>query len=355
MAAIEKALIGMPFNVTQNGAMFNSAIDASGKRVAYVFQADADDTVTHLGFRYGARAATPPTYRISLQSLDTSGQPDGTVLGGGSPASATFTPPASTAWDGTWQWVALANSIAVTRGTFYAIVIDYSSGTVDGTNNSSFTLAMTGNNFPMHPYGATYNGSAWTKTANPNYGYKSASRTYGFPGKTMSNLILNSGDTPDEWGLKFTLPAGYGDTYKVIGVFGQFRFATTGLSFDIKLYNNADTVLQDITIDGDFQASAGGGLSSFWFNESALTALSYGDTYRITIIPASASDNYYAYYIEADSSVEAEAFPFGNGNMLQWTERTNAGAWTDRPERRPIFGMVLADITEPTGGGGHIF
>lgn len=352
MAAIEKAIWGLPYNVTQNAAFVNGIIDASGERVAWVFQADADDTVTHLGFRYGARAATPPTYRISLQALNTSGEPDNTVLGGGTPASATFTPPADATWDGTWQWIALDNSIAVTRGGFYAIVVDYSSGTIDGTNNSSFTTGVTGNNLPGLPYALTYNGAAWTKSLHANYGYKSASRTYGMPVEAATNLQLNSGDTPDEWGLKITLPAGYGATYKIIGIFGYFRWGAAGLSFDLKLYNSSDTLLQDVTVDGDAAVNATGGLYWYWFNETTLETLNYGDTYRVTIVPGSTSDNYFAYYIAADSSAEAEAFPFGNGNMFQWTERADAGAWTDRAERRPIFGIVVADITEPSGGAG---
>ena len=50
------------------------------------------DTLTTGCFLYGLRTGTPPTYRAALEAVGTDGTPDGTALGGGSPASVTFTP-----------------------------------------------------------------------------------------------------------------------------------------------------------------------------------------------------------------------------------------------------------------------
>src|SRR5690349_18160435 len=99
--------------VIQSGtpSFYNQVIDSGGAsidRIAHVLQLPAD-TWTHVGFRYGARTGTPVQHKTGLQTPDASGNPDGTYLGGGSPASGTFTPPADATWDGTWQWVALAN------------------------------------------------------------------------------------------------------------------------------------------------------------------------------------------------------------------------------------------------------
>src|SRR3990167_2686468 len=88
----------------------NQGLTSSGHKLGQCFYPQLIDTITHLGFRYGLRTGTPPTYRVSLQALGGAAKPTGTVLGGGSPASATFTPPADTTWDTTWQWVALTNS-----------------------------------------------------------------------------------------------------------------------------------------------------------------------------------------------------------------------------------------------------
>jgi hypothetical protein len=140
-----------PFDIANGGgsvSFTNFTINSSAGTadiVVWCFQADTTDAITDLGFRYGARTGTPPTYRISLQGASTSGiGPDGTVLGGGSPASQTFTPPADTSINGLWQWKTLANSYTPTRGQFLCSVIEYSSGTIDGSNNSSFTKEAAG-------------------------------------------------------------------------------------------------------------------------------------------------------------------------------------------------------------------
>src|SRR5688572_26797065 len=164
----------------------NVSLDASNDGVGWVFQANSADAITHLGFRYGARTGTPPTYRISLQSPTAAGGlPDGTVLGGGSPASGTFTPPADATWDGTWQWVALTNSYTPSRGQLLVSAIEHSSGTVDGSNFSSFTRQVTG--FRMDdgfPYSCILTAGTWAKSTMPCFGYRTANGRYGYIGQS---------------------------------------------------------------------------------------------------------------------------------------------------------------------------
>lgn len=328
----------------------NYTMDASGKKIAVAFQAEEDATISGLGFRYGVRTGTPPTYRISLQSLDASGNPDGTVLGGGTPASATFTPPASTAWNSTWQWITLSNTYAVTRGTYYAWVIDYSSGTIDGSNNGSFTqeFRLGTNGFP---YYQTYGGASWAKTTGGPavFGYQSGSKNYGFPFLTATSTAMGTGATPDEIGLKFQLPTTFCSTFKVIGASGLFRLDGSSTVKMILYDTDGTTVLQSMTFDTDhFADQFNNRPSQLWSDESTLSTLTAGSWYRLVFQPQSASNHWYDFNLDFESDTSALAIPWGD--YCNYTSRTDAGAWTDDASKRPLFGLQLQDVTAPSGG-----
>src|SRR5438105_4685448 len=108
MADAKYLLINPGYQVGSSYVPTSFALDQTTDQIEYIFQAAEAITITRLGFRYGTRTGTPPTYQVSLQGVDGTGVPDGTVKGGGSPASATFTPPADATWDATWRWVTLS-------------------------------------------------------------------------------------------------------------------------------------------------------------------------------------------------------------------------------------------------------
>ena len=338
-----------------NVAFVNHTCDASNDGWACIFQSMEDCTITHVGFRYGVRAGTPPTYIASLQGVTTNtGRPDTTVKGGGSPASVTFTPPADTTWDGTWQWVQLANSYAASRGEYLAIVIAHSSGSVDGSNYSSFTSGMTGQGaVRTHlPYALTQSGGSWsTITASqPIFAYKSSSMVYGNPVQSVTDTLFGSTDTPDEYALCFQLPAAIGASFTVAGVRFLQRPAA-GKTAKVQLYNGT-TVLQTVTIDSDICGSA----ASYpfdWqvmFDETTLSTLSTATTYRIGIQAQEASGNWMLRTIDVAAANDLLAYPFGTAWYL--STRSDAGAWdADSTTKRPVIELILADITAPTAGG----
>jgi hypothetical protein len=137
--------IGAPLPIGQSGAIVANVctIDAANKACAWIFQAKDAAIVTTLLFHYGTRGGTPVQHRISIQGVAAGsgiGMPDGVVA-----AAGAFTPPADTSWDMTGtalagcvsspncvQAVTITNdgsggsisSLTLTRGTFYAIVIE---------------------------------------------------------------------------------------------------------------------------------------------------------------------------------------------------------------------------------------
>lgn len=332
------------------GSESNRVLNANNDVLSFIFQAPEAITITRLGFRYGVRAGTPPTYRISLQTVANTGLASGTILGATANALATFTPPASTAWDGTWQWQTLAESAIVARGDWLAIVIDYSSGTIDGSNNSSFTYAA-GTIVYSIPYSTWVDGgAAAVRSGQPVYGYASATKTYGWPHQSRaSTTAVGDGTTPDEVGLRWTFDSGYGDTYQVLGVVAQMRWAAS-TDVTMTLYSGT-TALQAITIDSDtITAAASYGAATLYFDEATLSSLSYGSEYTIAFKTSHATDGFRIYQLQQAAAGDWDGYP--NGQSSLYAYRTDSGAWSTDATKRPLMGLILAGITEPAGGGG---
>lgn len=332
------------------GSESNRVLNANNDVLAFVFQAPEAITITKLGFRYGARTGTPPTYRISLQGVGTSGLADGTIKGATNNALATFTPPASTAWDGTWQWQTLTESATAARGDFLAIVIEYSSGTVDASNNGSFTYTA-GTSTHYCPYSTWVDGgAAAVRAGTPVYGYASSSKQYGWPHQTrISSSAVGDTTNPDEIGLKFTLDSGYGDTFTVLGCNVNMRMAAS-TTVTMTLYSDT-TALQSITIDSDNVVAAGTfAILQFMFDESTLSSLTFGSPYILAFKTAHSTDGFRMYHLQQAAAGDWDGFPNGQNSLYAY--RADSGAWSTDATKRPIMSLILGDITEPAGGGG---
>lgn len=341
---------------TSTPSFSNATLDATNDGVAWAFQARDANAITHLGFRYGLRTGTPPTYIIGLESISAAnGNPDGTILGGGTPASATFTPPADTSWDGLWQWVALANSYTPTRGQHLVATIRYSSGTIDASNLSTFTQAMASivNGLGSNPANFSLAGGTWSKGANAIgcHGVRTASTRYGLPAESIYNT-RSASTVGHRHALRFTLPASITNTYTVRGIRAMLSVAsTTGKNPILGLWN-AGGVLQNFTLDSDWSTSASATRTyEFYFDETTLTDLSPGTTYYIGLEVADAASGGVIFYgFDMDSSDDGDAYP---GGASDWCLSTyNGSAWTDAPTTKLHCELILQDMTQSGGGGG---
>lgn len=334
------------------GAATNSALDDSGDGIAWIFQPHTTDPITHVGFRYGARTGTPPTYIASLQTPTAAGGvPDGTVLGGGTPASATFTPPADATWDGTWRWITLANAYTPSRGQFLAACVEYSSGTIDGSNNSSFSRGLAtiklGSGFP---YPCLKTASTWARTdsAIVTFGYRTASGRYGIVATGAASPT--SSTSGHRLTMHFTLPSGLGDTFQLAGASFAWDPPATGVAPIFGLWNAAGTLLASKTLDTDILARVTAGHFELLFADATLPTLSYGTKYYIGFELNSAN----ATILNSAQLQEAEdrqAWPDGlNRGYSSW----NGSAWADDNTIMPLAELIFADITEPSGGAGGL-
>ena len=344
------------YNSSNAPALAVHALDANNDALGFLFQAMAPITITRLGCKLGTITGTTPSYRISLQGITsaTTAEPNGTIKGATNNALKVFSP-SSLGWAaGSWNWLTLDETYTCTRGEVLSIVIDYSSGTVDGSNNATFAYNLTGSTTTFAPKAMTSAAATWsTQTAGmPIFGYGSAGTAYGRPLAAIGTVSLTNASSPREVGMKWTAPASWGNTFQVAG--SELYFTGTNNSGNITqtLYqggNAGDTTgAQDVAISGGFFGSTLRRVGRMLFDEASLTALSYGSTNRIGF--QTAGGTLVMHYIDVASADDMDAYP--GGQNVHYTQRDSGGNWTDTTTRRLTdWQMMIADITEPSSGG----
>jgi len=334
--------------LTPVGAGSNFSLNATGIVIAWVVQAESVEPITHVWFRGGARTGTPPTYVITIEGIDSSGNPDGTDIGGGSPTAATFTPPADTTWNGVGRWIAVTNSWTPTLGQLFAIVVRYSSGTCDGSNFFSFTSGVTSINYGGRnfPYCDTYNGSAWTKsTQSFSVAWKGATGVYGFPatGAVTSSGSLTAGR---RIAAAVTIPTAHASSFTCLAFEGIMDPGSAAGTVVFGVWDASGTELSAITLDTDAMASViGRNIRIIMDTHPALTCgTEYYFGMEATVGGAPGIQG-----LTMGSADDRAAFPNGlNKSMATW----DGSSWTKDTLVLPLIEITAADLTLPSGGSG---
>lgn len=322
----------------------NFVLDQAADQAEFIFQTSEAATITRIGIRVGVITGAPPVYAISLQGVDGSGNPDGAIKGGGSPASGTFTPSALG-----WLWITLANPYTCTRGEYLSIVVTYSSGTINSSNDMSVSMTDTidgGRN--TFPYSIQNNNGVRTRSLlRAIFGYSSASKVYGCPVDNVSVNTIASDTTPDEAGMRWRLLANVLSSYSVVGFRVSWRSPVAAKLLVVNLYDtDGTTVLQTLTYDSDFaSAIANDASSDHYFQTATLATLRGGSFYRLGFVPQETGNNLRFRCLVVTNAADLDAFACGQ----DWTlcTRTDAGAWTDDLLSRPLIELILQDAVGP--------
>lgn len=341
-------IVGVPFELPfwpggTSPAVTNFALNQTTDQLEWIIQAVDAITITRVGFRQGALTGIAPVYKVSIQGVDGNGNPDGTIKGGGSPASATFTPIVGD--NGLWLWKTLANSYTCTRGEFISIVITYSSGTIDASNTCSFTSTGNQGKVPGIPYAIQNDNGARTRNAGSAIiAYGSVGTVYGQPLKTALNSVFGVASTPDEFAVLFNIPTSWWSTYKVLGAV-LYRQLTAAGTYNLTLYDtDGTTVLHTKSFDADQDRAVGATGTQVFFSDAVLATLNAGSSYRLSFAPT--VQNIVRIGLSVDTSADMDAY-LGGSTVAQASTRTDAGAWTDDPLTRFGINPILADIAIP--------
>ena len=219
---------GSPALAVGLAAVANFRLDATSDELAYIHRCSHDLTINQVAFEVATLTGTP-TYQVSLQSVTaTTGDPTGTILGGGSPASTQWAAAAG------WNWITLDNSYAVSKEDVIAIVIeDGTSGTnPDGSNYIDVSRHDTQilQSAPPFAVQSTDTGSTWTPIGSdtPMYGLRNSGDTadvQGYPVQAPfvqpANLATSTGHVA---GAAFMLPESFGRRVQVHGFNAGFVF-----------------------------------------------------------------------------------------------------------------------------------
>lgn len=328
---------------TGSGGQTNFTIDGATDKMEVVFQCEKATTITQLCFLYGARTGTPVAQQVDLEGVNTTtGRADGTIKSSTN-AKAAFTPPADATWDSTFQCKTLTSSYACTQGEQLAMVI-LPTGTPDGSNKSSYAYVMGFTAFGWStPHATTVDaGTATFQNGPAPFAYKDSTRTYGYPIQSIGQAGYSS-NTED--GNSFTIPSNFCSTFKVKGLIVSGVAQNTGKDVRFDIYSGT-TSQQSITIDGDTIVGNGGSRYFQVFFSGTLATLNCGSTYRASAGPTGASSGWSLGYTDFALAEEQSALPLGT-NMF-FTTRAG-GAWTDTTTRRASIGLILEDITAPSG------
>lgn len=338
--AVKGAVI-WPASQYMSGGMVNDVflIDASAEKVATVFSAPVSCTVDRVLFRTGA-VTTSDTIRASLQNVSlTDGNPTGTVNG---TAGTISTLSANTFYEVTGL------SSAITRGTYYAIVLDFNAF-------SAGSLEIAGNSQPGAMQGVPYVAhftASWAKINNtlPAMGLRCATGAYHYIGAPASPLpatvTLQSTTTPDEVGNEFTP-----DHDMVIG--GFYIWCECDGDADIVLYQgSADAagsntaITTPIRLDSNVRAQTGTGWYQVFLD--APETLAAGTTYKLTIEALGASN---VIVREMAVSVSAQLAQLPGGTAMYKTSRADDSTFTDVTTTQIYgFGLILAELDDGAGG-----
>lgn len=344
----------MLYQGSVNGGLTFDALsfDQTTDSLELFYEMPESATITQLCLGYNTRSAgDPPVHTVSLQGVNTStGRADGTIKSSTN-ATCTLDPPATGAWDGTAQCCTMTSSYAATRGERLAVVLTCAScgaGTV-----GSWMYQQSGNgNAISFPYSVSIDGgSAIKRPRFPIGAIKSASRTYGNLPISNSLTTYNSDSTPDEKALKFTISSSFCSTVKLRGVIIAGRVPITATTASIKLYDtNGTSVLSTIAVNGDENAAVGAGNDRKFlrrmFPDSV--TLTCGSSYRIGYLAGNTT-----------SAISLPSYNYSSTNDMadvaftsdwSYSERTDAGAWTDTTTRQPFMSLIIEDWTAPSGG-----
>lgn len=320
---------------SSSNAMQTVKMDAVDEWIGWMLPITKTGNVRKIGINI-TTVTVALALKVQLVSLDTGGLPSNSLWAANT--QSVITVPAAG-----WQWLTLTADGAVTAGLHYVGVrIDWNVAFVPGSDiDFAYTVALSqqrGNAFATSTLSAPATRSGQVPVVALEYSDGSRPPCFALPlAATPTQVAFNSGSTPDEVGTRFKTP--FGGT--CIGAMVRLA-AGTATTYDVLLYNNADTVIASaLDVDSDHRAATSPQFTPF----SASVLLAQNTIYRLVIRPDAATNITRVEYT-VDSNGTLEAHP-GGIEVYKTARTTNGGApgaWTDTTTSRVLIFPVFSAI-----------
>lgn len=327
----------------EGGLQSTTTLNSTTTKMALTFKARKSSTVSALYVRISS-VTTAQSLKVSLQGTTGTNPPapTGTILGATNNGYGTIASPASA----TTYEVTLGETVSITQGTVYAVVVEWTSTTGNLTVarrfNNSMQCASRSNGFMVQLSFASATWSFVEGTTNgvtPVFAVKTGDANWWMPDVCMppvtslaANSTFNSGSSPDEYGNRIYLPAG---TVNALWVKSDADGAAS-----ILLINDSGTTLATGAITpGERSITSYASIVV----PIAATTITEG-WYRVTLQPSTATN--VTRWVAGFDSGQANGRAMGANCYL--TQRTDLGAWTDTTTSMMAIGVEM----EPTIGSG---
>lgn len=301
-------------------------LDAAGEKYAYIFQIPKTGTIDRVGFRTGS-VTSSQTLKVGLYTM--SGGNPSTTAYGGMVAGTQASPAANTYYD-----VTLGTTCSATRGDFVALVVEWNgsagnlqicAGSPTGNHDFPFVMDFTGAWNRHHRLGFN----------SIRYNDGSYGKIFAMPAASIAETTFNSGSTPDERGVVFTLPV----AVMCQGIYSRWG-SDSGSTFEVVLYEGT-TALQTLSVDRANLKDNGNNFKKFIFPAGQLLAAN--TQYRVAFRPTNTT-NCQLYALTVNTAAMLDGYAGGQNFYL--TTRTNQGAWTDTTTERPFTGLIIEQLED---------
>lgn len=308
-------------------------LDAADEKVALVCRSPRAGNIRRIHFRTGT-VTTGATLDCRIETVSAAdGNPTGTLWATTTNAAAVV----ADTDDNTWKSSApLTADATVAQGDEFAVVIVNPSGSPGNLQIGHFS----DEHHSLYPYGALFTASYAKQTFMPSIALEMSDGTYlpifgHYPVTGVNAVTYNSGSASDERGNRFISPF----ACRAVGAWVWHNGIGANVAFDVVLYDTAGTVAASGSFDGDRQQSVGtaGGLF-IPFTASVTIAAATGSPYRVVLKPTSASN---VTLLDIDVAVAAILDSLPGGAAWHYTERADAGAWSDTTTKRAMIGLLL--------------
>ena len=333
--------------------LYGAYINSTDDKMAVIFTVPDDCNLTGMACFAASIYGTSPYCKMNIQGVTTTGaeEPDGVVAGSGYHETAAFQSSYSSR-----QAHSFAAPMAVNGGDVLAGVLEYASGTADGSNYVLFryaTKSVYSNMLPLPM--AMSNGGAWTpkNTYWPSITI-TTDQDYDIGGMFNAGAVTDTtsmNSSGKRWTMRMAIPAAENVELHVEGFrYNGVPVATTGETYKVGIWNEAGAEVASATIDADQGDDGATPLSSREYYFATTATLTSGDVFYIGF--ENTGDAIGGSYLDMKHADGLRSYP--GGDIFYVSAWNGVDTWTGDQTRRILINPILSSIHGSGGGGSSI-